>query len=306
VAGGDILPPRRAGSLTGPLTRMLAADPGDRPQMPEVRDELAMLAAGRDGDTTTVLLGRTDLGSAGPGAHPTAVFPTAEATPAPPPPPPAMSSPPTRTDAAGVPGEPARPPARPAREPGRRRGRALWVLAGLVAVVLAGLIAFWVIALDPDDSADAQGTASATSESPEPTQDGAEQTTAENTEPPESTEPTEQGTTTDGTAEAEPLSAAAITDFVVGYHEQVLTDPRSAYARTGPTLRNAISEGNYVAYWDQFSDVVVSDIQASDGQPTATATMELRYPDGTSETATHTLTFLVQDGELLLDSDVQS
>ena len=38
--------------------------------MPEVRDELAKLAAGRDGDTTTILLARTDLGSAAPGSHP--------------------------------------------------------------------------------------------------------------------------------------------------------------------------------------------------------------------------------------------
>jgi len=61
VAGGTIRPPSRAGSLSGPLTRMLAADPAARPTMAEVRDELARLAAGRSGDTTTVLLARTDL-----------------------------------------------------------------------------------------------------------------------------------------------------------------------------------------------------------------------------------------------------
>src|SRR3954452_2350853 len=64
VAGAQILPPHRAGSLTRPLTRMLAADPADRPTMPEVRDELAKLAAGRGGNTTTVLMARTDIGSA--------------------------------------------------------------------------------------------------------------------------------------------------------------------------------------------------------------------------------------------------
>jgi hypothetical protein len=278
VAGGHILPPQRAGSLTGPLTRMLAADPADRPQMPEVRDELATLAAGRDGDTTTVLLGRTELGSAASGR--TASFPAGAAAPG-----------------AVVPERPpARPPARPAREPGRRRGRALWALAGLVAVVLAGLIAFWVIALGPDDGADAQGNPTA---SAEPTQDDAEQSTAENTEP------TGQPTTASSTAEADPLNAADITDFLQSYHEQVLTDPRAAYARTGPTLRNAISESNYVAYWGQFSDVVISNVEATDGQPTATATMELRHRDGTSETATHTFTLLAQDGQLILDSDVQ-
>src|SRR3712207_8056634 len=51
----------RAGSMTGTLTRMLAADPADRPTTTEVRDELARLAVGRDGDPTTVLLARTKL-----------------------------------------------------------------------------------------------------------------------------------------------------------------------------------------------------------------------------------------------------
>src|SRR3954451_6518852 len=63
VAGGETPPPQRAGFLRGPLLRMLAADPADRPTMADVRDELAALAAGRDGDTTTVLLARTELGS---------------------------------------------------------------------------------------------------------------------------------------------------------------------------------------------------------------------------------------------------
>jgi eukaryotic-like serine/threonine-protein kinase len=64
VAAGDFRPPRRAGSLERPLMRMLDADPARRPSMPEVRDELARLAAGRDGDPTTVLLARTALGPA--------------------------------------------------------------------------------------------------------------------------------------------------------------------------------------------------------------------------------------------------
>ena len=85
----------------------------------------------------------------------------------------------------------------------------------------------------------------------------------------------------------------------------MLTDPRAAYSRTGPTLRAAISEDNYVDYWDQFSDVRLSDIQASDGNNVATATMELVFADGRpSETAQHTFTFLVEGGELILDSDV--
>src|SRR5688500_1736453 len=76
VAGGQAMLPRRAGSRTEPRLRMLAAEPADRPAMHEIRDELAKLAAGRDGDTTTVLLARTDLrSSSAPGRNRTAAFP---------------------------------------------------------------------------------------------------------------------------------------------------------------------------------------------------------------------------------------
>ena len=183
VAGGQITPPRRAGSLTEPLLRMLAAEPADRPAMTEVRDELAKLAAGRDGDTTTVLLARTDLGSpdraaTGPprsrpaarrttrvraarraGADPAPAAVRHRRSPAAAPASsdgsaPAAAAPPR--GAAPAPTPDRTPAARP-RTPGRRRGRALWLLVALVAVVLAGLIVFWAVALDdPDDASDAQ------------------------------------------------------------------------------------------------------------------------------------------------------
>ncbi|WP_324275734.1 hypothetical protein [Blastococcus brunescens] len=166
VAAGQILPPHRAGSLTGPLTRMLSADPADRPAMTEVRDELAKLAAGRGGDTTTVLLARTDLNSAAPGRNRTAAFPagvTAAGAVTPTPPTPA-------------PGPPEAPAAAPVPKPrGRRRGRAVWLLAGLVAVVLAGLVVFWVASPDDEDPSDrtaattSAATTSAATTSAEPT-----------------------------------------------------------------------------------------------------------------------------------------
>ncbi|WP_295657541.1 hypothetical protein [uncultured Nocardioides sp.] len=110
--------------------------------------------------------------------------------------------------------------------------------------------------------------------------------------------------TDEAPAPADPLSAANITAFLQDYHRQVLTDPRAAYARTGPTLRANISEDNYVGYWSDFSDVRLSDIQAVDGRNTATAVMELVYASGTSETGPHEFTFIVGDGgQLILDSD---
>ena len=332
VAGGKITPPRRAGSLTEPLLRMLAAEPSDRPAMEEVRDELAKLAAGRNGDTTTVLLARTDLGAAGQGRNSTAAFPAggtpdggtpapaAAATPPPAAPMPPLRRPdPTRTRvdepvpaasgggwaapaAAGLGAgtalaTPDQAAPSPDRAPGRRRG--LWLAVVLVTLALAGLIAFFVTTMgDPGetDTTAADPTPSTSAEpTPEPTADAGSDTTAEETSSP---------ATTTAPPPVDPLSAASISSFLESYHQQVISDPRAAYARTGPTLRGAIgSENAYVNYWSQFSAVGVSDIQATDGQNVATATLQLTYRNGGTESGRHQFTFLVQDGQLILDSD---
>jgi serine/threonine protein kinase len=290
VAGGQITPPRRAGSLTGPLLRMLAAEPAERPSMPEIRDELATLAAGRTGDTTTVLLARTDLGSAGQARNRTAAFPAASGPDG------GAPTPPARPTAAPPP--PRMPTAsRPPRAPRRRRGRGLTILA-LVAAIIAGLI-LWAVVLDPaGDRSDAQGTPSTPSASADATPEGRDRAGAGAAEP-----TTEEPTAAPDGAEG-PLTADNIEQFLDEYHELVLTDPRTAYARTGPTLRNAISEDNYVDYWSQFGDVTIDDVQATDGNPVATATLQLRFRGGGEETGRHQFTFLVEGGELILDSDV--
>jgi serine/threonine protein kinase len=289
VAGGQITPPQRARSLTRPLLRMLAAEPTERPSMPEIRDELATLAAGRTGDTTTVLLARTDLGSAGQARNRTAAFPAASGPDSGAPTPPAQ-----RTAAPPPPRTPTAPP--PPGAPRRRRGRGL-VIAALVAAAIAGLI-LWAVVLNPaGDRSDAPGTPSAPSASADATPEGTDGAGSGASEP-----TTEEPT--DAPADGDPLSADNITAFLVEYHAQVLTDPRAAYARTGPTLRNAISEDNYVDYWSQFEDVRVRDLRATDGEPTATATLDLRFRGGGEETGRHQFTFLVEDGELILDSDV--
>ncbi len=73
VAAGGINPPQRCGALTAPLLRMLSSDPTARPSMTEVRDDLAALVAGQDGDTTTVLTARTDVASSN--RNRTSIFP---------------------------------------------------------------------------------------------------------------------------------------------------------------------------------------------------------------------------------------
>jgi hypothetical protein len=177
----------------------------------------------------------------------------------------------------------------------------VWVAAALVAALLAGLIVFLVV--DPfggDDGSEAQ-------ESPPATTSAAPSTSAEpSTEPePDPTPtPTPEGEDQpDDQAEDDPLAADNIEAFLDEYHELVLDDPAAAYALTGPTLRANISEANYIDYWSAFEDVRVSDIEAVDGQNTATATMELVSAGGGTETSQRVFTLLVRDGRLILDSD---
>ncbi len=384
VAGGSIRPPERAGSLTGPLMRMLAVDPADRPTMAEVRDELARLAAGRSGDTTTVLLARTDLrtaggrphtevfpavgaaaagaaaaGAAGVGAAavgaaaaadaparaplpappvrtapPPAATPPDAAVPSPPPPSSPPSAPPPGREASAAP--PAdRPGVEPApRRTGRRKG--ILLAAALLMAALAAVIGF--VLLSPDDTdgagtqADERPSSSPGTQAPEdePTEDEPADDEPTGDEPigdgPTGEEPagrpTDSADPDDGSAEtgaaepptpqpvpepappADPLSAANIQAFLADYHRQVLQDPASAYDRTGPTLRANISRENYIGYWNQFSDVRLSEVQASDGQNRATGRLDWTFTNGETRSAVRAFTVLERDGQLILDSEL--
>jgi serine/threonine protein kinase len=302
VAGGHVTPPRRSGSLTQPLQKLLAADPADRPTMQQVRDELAALAAGRDGDTTTILLARTDLGSAGDGRTRTSSFPAdavaATAAPAPAAAPPAAPSPPPPAPVRADDGP--RAPAPPPRQPGRRRGRALWVAAALVALVLAGLIAVWAIDPFADDSSNAQDSTSDTSAPAEPT--------------PEETQPSAspEAETSAASPATTPVDAAALRAQDVekaakDFFKHVPGDLEAAYALTSPSFQSQFSYDSFAGFWDDFQDVKISNIQTTDGSPEASLDIEYVRPDGSRQTERHVITFApADDGSLLLESDVQS
>jgi serine/threonine protein kinase len=302
VAGGQILPPRRAGSLTEPLTRMLAPDPADRPEMPEVRDALAKLAAGSDGDTTTVLLARTDVGSGTPGRERTSSFSLADAAPTPMPVPapapapvrvpagaPAASAPPTRTDTRE----------RGTAGPGRRRGRAVWVLAGLVAAVLAGLIVFWAVALN-DDPADADAAPTASPTAAETTA-GSDEPTSESppstSESPSSTSESPTPSPSESPAAADP--AQAVTEFF----SLLPGDLTAAHELTSPDFQAEFPLDRFSGFWDDFADVQVDNVVAQDD---TTALVDITYvrPDGSSTTERHAIAFVEgEGGRLLLDRD---
>jgi hypothetical protein len=305
VAGGNIVPPHRSGALTQPLQRILAADPADRPTMPELRDELATLAAGRDGDTTTILLARTDLGPAAPGRTHTTSFPAGAAaaaeTPSPvasppaPPVPPAPAAAPVEPSAAG----PRTPtPPRPPRERGRRRGRALWATAALVALVLAGLIA--VRALDPfaDDGSNAQGSSADASSTP------ADPTTAQTKPSASQATATSAGSPASTAVDAGSVRAQDVDKAVTDFFTNVPGNLEAAYALTSPSFQSEFPLDRFSGFWSEFQDVKVSNIQTQDGSTTATVDIEYIWPDGRRQTERHVLTFVVgDDGTLLLERD---
>ncbi|WP_233517500.1 serine/threonine-protein kinase [Geodermatophilus marinus] len=294
VAAGDPAPPERAGPLTGVLTRMLADDPAGRPDMPAVRDELAALAAGRDGDPTTVLMARTGLRSAV-APNGTAELRAAAA--------PAVAAPPADPEPAAPPAdpEPAPPPPPPGR-PRPRRGRRTAVVAGLVlAAVLAGVLVAWWVGRDTGGAAPAATPTPSAEETGEPT------TQAPETRDPQTQEPTSPTAGTSSPAEetapapSGPTDAVSVTQQTLGaYYALLPGDPDAAYALTGPYLQSVAGQDYYRDYWDPWAEVELAGVRDASRQDdgTVVATTEVRFTgdDGSARTELHEVR-LVPDGE---------
>ncbi|GAB4082347.1 serine/threonine protein kinase [Modestobacter muralis] len=339
VAGGDFNRPRNAGALTRPLMRMLNSDPGKRPSMTQVRDQLAGLAAGRDRDVTDVLTARTPIATTLTDIRPVgsrAVPAPAEQSvvaPVPDPAPPLVPTPDGPPAAAPADAGPSATPARtggptiappaapPARPRGRRRGAVL--LAALAAFLVGVGVLLFLLGQDSDRTEAAAQTGTATpsstppaprtSSSPTPSETTAPSTSAAPT--PTTTAPTTTAPATTAPAETTaapppstpagpaPGSAAEVQQTLTSYYALLPGDPAAAWERTGPTLRSAISRANYVRFWNRFSSVTLGPVSASDGSLTATAPVTF-VENGAREPEQHTFTFVRgDDGRLLVDSD---
>jgi hypothetical protein len=339
VAGGEFTPPQHAGALTAPLLRMLAADPADRPTMPQVRDRLAELAAGPDRDVTEVLTAptplprtlrgmpapprRTDAGSAQPAGAAAEPAPVAAVTPprsaVRPPVPAAARSGGSRgaesaatssagPDRTGPEAEPTRPAprlaARPATAPAPWRRRR-WV-AALGAVLALGVIAALVVGrlLPGDPASTAQGNPTSTT-APAPSTAAQSSAPGSTTPSAPSSTPTTVPTTSSAPASPAggPVTAAAVRDAITSYYALLPGNPQAAYELTGPTLRSVESRVNYIAFWNRFSSVTLGTVSATDGSLTATA--PVTYVEG-EETKPEQHTFVLVPGDggrLLIDSD---
>ncbi len=285
VAGTQPQRPVRSGALTPVLERMLTTDPAGRPGMTEVRDQLARVAAGDDGDVTAVLGARTPLRVV---------------------PPPPID--PTRVD---LPAQQAAAPPRTSVTP-RAAAKKSWVPVGAVgAVVIAALAAgaLWLNLRDGSSSSAAEPTATAATSTqaaaPPPTSTAAPTTTSEQTTT------TAQTTTAETTTEAAPSSeagdavtAADVEQAVTQYYALLPGKPQQAWRLTGPTLQGVISRGDYIAFWDRFSEVRLGAVTAEEGSLTATAQVTF-VENGQEQVEQHRFTLVAGPrGELLMDSDV--
>jgi serine/threonine protein kinase len=310
VAGGEAIPPRRAGSMTAPLMRMLATDPADRPTTVEVRDELARLAVGRDGDPTTVLMARTKLRSStnrdrtaelGSGVQPsggaldrgTAVqdLPAGPRTPPPP--------------AAAPPGPADRPaPAAPAR--GRRRRGPLLAALLLLAVLLVGGGALWLSTRgDAGTSADAPAASSTPP-------DDATPPAVETTGPEETPSPEPTPSASEDAPRSEPSTddpASVVEETLGRYYDLLPDDPDAAYDLTGPFLQSQASRGYFRDFWEPWAEVELRDVRGvqepEDGVITATTEVRFTGEDGGEQTERHQVRLLRDDdGDWLVDLDL--
>jgi hypothetical protein len=338
VAAGEVRPPRRAGSLQRPLERMLDADPARRPAMTAVRDELARLAAGRDGDPTTVLLARTALGGAR-GPTGTADLPADRAAdPAGPPreavDPPTAVSPATPTEApapaatpppadppAPAPERPASRPASPLVGPRRRRRRPLLVALAVALVVLAASLGTWLAVRDDGSGGGATADPGTSSEAPagddpagedpatdppaDPTTEGAPSSEAPDTTAQEPTATAPE--TTQETSPAPPDPATEARQTLEQYYTLLPGDPAAAYELTGPTLQSRASYGYYEDFFSRWTEIDLLDVRdVTDRGDRITATTDVEFRNaGERLVETHAVTFVRgDDGRLLIDLDV--
>ena len=341
VAAGDVRPPRRAGSLERPIVRMLDPDPERRPGMAEARDELTRLAAGRDGDPTTVLLARTALGApartrgtSGQAAPDRSAGPRTPVAPLPALDPPTATSPPTLVETPSSDGPPTRTPApspaaspdqeRPTPRPvvtARRRGRRPLVLALVALLVLAAVgLGTWLAlrgsgedpgtsAGAPTSSADAgdepTGAAGPTESEPtgsDPTGSGPTESEPADGEPSDSPDPTSEETEA-----APPDPATEARETLEQYYTLLPGDTAAAYELTGPTLQSRASYGYYEDFFSRWSDINLLDVRdVTDQGDVITATSEVEFlAPGDRLVETHAVTFVRgDDGRLLIDLDV--
>jgi serine/threonine protein kinase len=271
VASGQVEAPRHAGPLTPLLTRMLSPDPGARPTMAEVAEELDRFAAEPEGP---LLAGHGVV----PADEPEAPQPAAGAD------------------------RPAGPPL--THSPSRRRRR--WVLGLVALLVVVALVAAGMVLLRPRGGEDpitppvAQPTSAGTTPSSAATT--APPTTAPPTTSPPATAPpatpapstavatpppAPPATASTPTASAPPTvsgtpSAAQLAGAISRYYSLVPTNLDAAWPLMTTDYQTRVAGGRqaYERFWNGFTKVTATEVAGS-APSTSTALITYTTKDGT-------------------------
>jgi eukaryotic-like serine/threonine-protein kinase len=282
VASGELIPPRRSGSLTPLLLAMMAPAPADRPGMTEVARELASRAASppdrhddapSDAETTVITA---------------ALVPPAESRPervrAEPYPPPEPYSPPELYSSPVT-----LPPAdRPARRPGARNA----VLAILAVAAVAVAVVVFVL-LRGDGGGQSAGSVTSTTEQPAVSSAAGDSSSSA----PVSTETSSSATATGSPGASDP--AAALANAITSYYALMPGNTDAGWALLTPTFQTGIARDRqyYDSFWGGIDRVVVSDVTGTPPD-TAEATITYYFKDGTVSVE-RTSYRLVDDGGVL-------
>jgi serine/threonine protein kinase len=257
VASGQSDPPRRSGTLTPMLQRMLAADPAQRPPMRDVARQLAAIAAetdGRSAAATTEQLVAAPTQAPPPAPVPPAAFDTVLAAP-----------------------------------PGGRPRRRRWPLVAAL-VVAAAVIATVLVLINSNGDGTNPGAHTTGPPRSAATSPAASQQASQS-----AAQPTSQAASQSASppAAAAPGELAAA---IPHYYGLLPNDTDAAWQLLTPSFQSGRAGGRatYDAYWGSMRSVSVKDVQATP-PGTVVATVVYVYDDG--HTVSERTTFgLMQDG----------
>jgi serine/threonine protein kinase len=230
-------PPRRAGILDEPISRMLDPDPGSRWTMAHAAHELDRLRSGHlhpPGHESTT--GRTRPGDLAP------VVPAAISSPT------------------GVAARPESPggASTDSGETRRRRGPGALVMVGSAGLVaLAAVIGFLLVQGGPADRPSAQDPAGTSRAAGHSASDGG--SASPSVSPTPTTSPTESPSVTTSASTPGAVGGATAEEFVRNYYAALPSRTRTAWSALSPGFQDKIGGyGDYRGFWSTVSRVAVN------------------------------------------------
>jgi eukaryotic-like serine/threonine-protein kinase len=270
VAGGQVLPPQRAGPLTALLMQLLRADPAERPTMAHAAAALRAMVDGAAlpaGGLSGGVVGFDDAAASNDTAITGPIWSGRTAAP---------DAPYTMVGLPSV-GELAD---ETADEPSRRTP--LLIAGGVALAVLAGLLLL----------AATMGPARPAAQAP----------AAQTPTGPATSAPPVTTTTVPPTTTTTPPTAADLQRAVIEYYALLPGNPQAAWARLGPTLQ-AKGFNAYQTFWSGVDSVQAVPAKADPATMTVRVFVVYRRGDHRPLAEAHDLVLISSGGTLLIDRD---